>query len=113
VDIDNLSIDPGPSIHYSLEFRSVLEDHMTYLRSHQDTTLLTLEPNEAAKWRSDLFGILTTKQVPAKYHWVIMRANSMLSPTDFNEETTTLIIPSYSEVDKIQRIHQTRSKTSL
>lgn len=114
MDILNLAYKDGPTVYYDAAFRAVLEDHMTYLRGHQDTTLQQLEPHVVNKWRGDLFGFLTTINIPAHYQWLIMRMNSMSAPTDFDTNVETLLIPSPSEVEKIKAIHLTRiSKSTL
>lgn len=113
MNIDSLAQDTGPSVQFTMAFRSVLEDHMSFFRNHPDTILITVEPHDAAKWGSDLFGYLTLIKVPVRHHWVIMRINSMFSPTDFGENCISLLLPSFNEIDKIQRIHQIKSKTTM
>lgn len=114
MDILNLAYKDGPAIYYDASFRAVLEDHMTYLRNHEQTTLQQLEPHLVNKWRGDLFGFLSTLNIPAHYHWLIMRLNSMSAPTDFDLNVETLMLPSTSEVEKIKAIHVTRiSKSTL
>lgn len=110
MDIDKLAIDSGPSIYYDDAFRAVLEDHMSYLRSHPDTMIFPIEQNIADRWAGDLFGLLTSMKVEAYLHWVIMRMNMIYNPTDTNMSLTSLIIPSSKVLDTIKNIHKTKSK---
>lgn len=107
MEINNIAIDEGPSIYYRDSFRAVLEDHLGYLRGHEETTVYTIEPNIAYQWTADLFGFLNSKAVPAYMHWIIMRMNNMTSPTEMGEKVQTLLVPSsktLSTLAKIQRV---------
>ena len=40
MSLDALAIAEGPTLYYDDGFRAVIEDHMTYLRSHPTTTTI-------------------------------------------------------------------------
>ena len=106
----NQLIEPGAEVYYSAEFRNVLEDHMTYLREHSENSVQSIEPNIAYKYIGDLTGVLHHYRVPYHLHWVVMRMNNMTSPVDYRDTMLSLIIPSFSAVDKIRAAHKTQSK---
>lgn len=113
MDILNLAYRDGASIYYDEKFRAVLEDHMTYFRTHATTTLQQLEAHEVNKWRGDLFGFLNTLKIPAQFHWLIMRMNAMSAPTDLDVHVETLLLPSTSEIEKIRSIHAIQIKSTI
>lgn len=103
-------LSPGPEVYYSEAFRRVLEDHMTYLRMHSDTTLLTVESFTAYKHRGDLFRVLQSYNVPGYMHWTIMRMNNLTSPSDFKETTVSLLIPATGVLERMRSTHLSQSK---
>ena len=107
--LDTIS-DSGADIYYNSKFRVVLEDHMTFLRSHPDNDLLNIEPAQAYKYAGDLFGILQYYNLSPYLHWIVMRVNGMTSPTEFRDTTTALIIPSMSVIATIRNTHMSQSK---
>jgi len=107
MQIDNLMIAAGPSIYYSQSFRDVLEDHLTYLKNHSTTNVLSIEPMKAYKYEFDLYSLLREYNIPTHLHWLVMRLNDMVSPTDATVKIDHLIIPDFSTVDRIRQSHVT------
>jgi hypothetical protein len=106
--IDSLMAVPGADVNYDAGFRILIEDHMTYLRSHTTTSVLTVDGSMAYKYVGDLSGLLTHYQVPRHLHWVVMRMNNMTSNTDLTESTTSLILPDLSTVSKLSSTYRTK-----
>ncbi len=113
MDINLLAKGEGESIYYDTKFRSTLEDHLIYFRNHPKTLLNTFDANDCAKWTGDLIGFLTFLRIDAKYHWFIMRLNSMTSPAEMNDNVTSLMIPDFSEIEKIRSIFVIKTKTIM
>lgn len=113
MDIKKLAYNEGPSIYYDPKFRAVLEDHMSFLRMHDETIMIQLNAHEVHKWVGDLFGFLLTLNIPAHMHWVVMRINSLSTPTDLNDSISNLLIPSSKALQVIANLHNTRSKISF
>lgn len=110
MSILNELLDAGPDVYYTVEFRKTIEDHMTYLRTHTDTTILTVEPFIAYKYRGDLYRVLHHYNASAYLHWIIMRMNNWTSPTDFNENVTTLMVPSPTVIERMRAAFMAQSK---
>lgn len=108
--INELMVDPGPSIFYDSAFRNVLEDHMTFLREHSQTIQITVEPTQAYRFEHDLFGLLAHYNVPVHFHWLVMRMNKMTSPTDSHRDINTLLVPDHTVVEHIRQSHMTRRR---
>lgn len=110
MDIDNLAVQSGAAIYYDDSFRAVLEDHMTYLRTHELTRIIQVEAHIADRWAGDLCGLLVSLNVPSYLHWVIMRMNGMMSPQDNGVDLRVLLVPSNKTLESIKNIHKTKSK---
>lgn len=113
MSLQNLKVDFGSDKYYTPEFMAVLEDHLTYLRTHEDTVVLSVSNAEAERWSGDLYGYLLTRNVDARLHYVTMRLSGMSSPYDFGTEITTISVPSPVLVNSIRKIENTRKNIRL
>lgn len=109
MEIDKLAVNEGPAIYYRDSFHAVIEDHLAFLRSHEDTTIMDLQPNEAYRWTADLFGFLNSKGVPSYLHWTVMRMNGMTSPTEMDENVRTLMVPSVKIMTTLVNIQRVKA----
>jgi hypothetical protein len=112
MDVDKLMIQDGSKIYYDPDFRNVLEDHLTFLKTHSTTRNIVMDPQRVYKYESDLFGLLNDYNVPVSLHWLTMRMNDMTSPTDADLSITTLLLPDSSTVDQIRQSHMTTRKVN-
>ncbi|EKD89522.1 MAG: hypothetical protein ACD_33C00046G0003 [uncultured bacterium] len=103
--IDSLMTNTGPAIFHDQAFLAVLEDHMSYLRSHPTTVVLNIDPNKAYKYEFDLNGLLLLYSVPTYLHWLTMRMNNMTSPTDYRKDKLILLVPNDGIVGHIRQSH--------
>jgi hypothetical protein len=110
MDIHNLTTEEVDNDFYRGDLRNVLEDHLTYFRTHPNVGVLELEPALVYKYIYDLYGLLKYKNVPPQYHWLIMRMNLMSNPYEMPENLTTLLIPPYQEVELIKNTFKTNKK---
>lgn len=107
MQIDALMLNDGPTIYYDEDFRNVMEDHMTLLRTSATTQVIAVDPGKAYKYEFDLWGFLTEYNVPVELHWIAMRMNQMTSPMDFGPAVETMLIPDPGVISKIQQSHST------
>lgn len=112
MSLNTTLVDPGPDIYYTKQFRDVLEDHMVLLREHPNTKPMTIMPGESFQWRNDLFGLLSSKNIPRHLHWVIMRLNNYTSPRQFTTETMLLLVPDSTVLEKIRQSHNSSARIS-
>jgi hypothetical protein len=108
--IDNIATNPGPDIYYNQNFRVVLEDHMTFLRNHSETTTASVTPSQAFKYEGDLAWLLYELNIPAHLHWVVMRINKLNSPVDLGKDCNYLFIPNPSVIERIRSTYSTQNK---
>lgn len=105
--IEDLMSDPGPDVYYEEGFRNVLEDHMTYLREHAETIVLTVTPKQTDVYQFDLIGLLNELNVPMYLHWVIMRMNHLNTITQVPADLTGLLSPKANEISKLEQTYST------
>lgn len=108
--IEKYLLDTGPAIFYDEAFRSVLEDHLTFLRTHETTSDIVVTAIEAMRWRCDFYGLLETKGVSKHMHYITARVNNIKSSVDFQGEILEILIPNEDLVMMIAQTHQTVHK---
>lgn len=105
--IDNLLADHGSNIYYDPAFRNVLEDHMSFLKTHPDTKKINIESVYAYKYVGDLSGLLKHYNIDIYLHWVIMRMNGFTSFNEAGENIVELLLPDSRAIERIRQLHST------
>lgn len=108
MDIDAIQSNQGANIFYTEGLRSVFMDHLTYLRTHQNTYLIEIEPNLALKYTGDLFGLLRAKNFNPDYYWIIMKVNNIDNPTQCDETLASLLIPPKGLIESIKNVYNSK-----
>lgn len=108
--IDSLMSDQGADVYYSDGFRNVLEDHMTYLRTHQLTRVLDVTPKQAERFEYDLIGLLNELEVPVTLHWIVARMNHFDSIHEVPADLGSLLAPDPKEISKLLQSYNTTNK---
>lgn len=110
---------PRNSIYFDPVFRNMVEQHLSVLRYHPEVALDEISPDQVFRFRGDFFGLLQQKNIDPSLHWIYLRVNNLLSPTDFgnafNEEYTTsrvfnMIVPPESAIDTLRKRFLTERK---
>lgn len=96
----------GPAPYYSAPFRDVIEQHLPFLIA-TNTHDLAVEPHLAYKYRSDFYGLLRYLGVTPHMWWPTLRVNGMTSPTEYDEEKLTVLIPDFNEIEKLRTTYTT------
>lgn len=110
MNINSKIINTGQDIWFDPTFKSVLEDHMSYLRNHPNTQVKLLEPNLVIKYRFDLYSLLNECNIEPKYHWLLMRMNKINSPIDDFRLLEFIIIPDLTIVTRILSHFNSRNR---
>ena len=110
MQIDSLMKSDGPEIYYLDDFRNVLEDHMSYLRTHPATTTIQVEPMVAFKFEYDFYGLLQALNVSPHLHWVVLRMNLLTGSTDYRRDMLYLWLPDFTVVEHIRQSHMSTRK---
>lgn len=101
--IDNTYNDPG--------FFILLESHLTYLRTKNNVTAVTITQHQGYKFEGDLYGLLNDLSIEKKYHYIVMRVNYYLSSADYLGDRDSLLIPDLNEVELLKQIYDSKKTT--
>jgi len=110
MSLGNKMINIGDSTWYSPDFRTVLEDHMTYLRNHPDTQVQVVDASALIKYRFDMFSLFFFYRAEAYTHWVIMRMNEYNSPTEDFSNMGSYIYPSTKILGQILQHYRSQMR---
>lgn len=110
---------PRNSIYFDPVFRNLIEQHLSVMRFHPETIIDEIPSDQVFRFRGDFFGLLQQKNIDPSVHWIYLRVNNMVSPTDFgnafNEEYTdsrlfSMIVPPESLIDNLRKRFLTERK---
>ena len=99
--IDQLMIDSGPDTFYDDNFRNVLEDHMSYLRTLNSTYSISIDAQQAYVFTGDLQGLLQANGIAPELWWIVMRLNNFKSHSDIDGTLSYLLIPSQQVINQL------------
>lgn len=91
-------------------FKTVIEDHLNYLKNLEDTQILTLNQALVYRYEYDFYKILTAINIDKQLHWVTLRMNGRINPFESCSNLNTLLVPSLSSVLGLLNIHRTKTK---
>lgn len=112
MDIDQYAHNDGPNVFYNDDFRAVVEAHVDYLHTHEETQTLYLEPHIVDRYEFDLFGLMMNYKIPAYKHWIVLRMNNLYSMTNFPKDLLEIHIPSDGCINVLRQIYQTTHPTT-
>jgi len=91
-------------------FKTVIEDHLNYLKNLEDTQILTLNQALVYRYEYDFYKILTAINIDKQLHWVTLRMNGRINPFESCSNLNTVLVPSLSSVLGLLNIHRTKTK---
>lgn len=110
--INTMLIGDGGLTYYDQSYRNVLEDHMTYLRTHSETIVATVTPMQAYIYEFDITGLLNELGIPLYLHWTVIRMNNLFSLTKVPSDLIQLLIPSEKEINKLKQTFERQNSVS-
>lgn len=111
---------PRNEVYYDPVFRNMVEHHLSFLRFHPETTVDEISADQVYRFRGDFYGLLQQRNVEISEHWIYLRVNNMVSPTDFGtaflntyttERAFSLLIPPQSAIDTLRKRFLTERKS--
>lgn len=109
--IDTLAVPPGADVWYSDDFRNVLEDHMTLLRSNVGQ-YVRVEEFDLIKYQFDLYGLYRQYQVAEEHLWPTMRLNGLSDPTNVPQDLQGFYTPNIQLLSQILNHYNTGNRTN-
>lgn len=106
MDIDNLAT-VIENTYYSPTFIKLIEDHLTYLRTTNNVTVINLTNVQCVKFQGDFYGLLVDLKIEKTYHYAILRVNNYLSASDFDGSVAQIVVPDTTVIDRLKNTLQT------
>jgi hypothetical protein len=94
-------------VYFDPRFLTVIESHLTYLRSLPDNSFLTVTDLLAYKYEGDFYGLLFELGVPHYLHQIVLRINGYSSSADYKSEMHPIVMPKESAIQLIANTFQT------
>lgn len=88
----------------NFEFVAMVESHVQYFKDPDNHRLETIKPIDGNVWIGDLFGLFDFMGVDKNIHYLAMRINDYLCPSDYEGDKLDFIIP---DPTKFMRISNT------
>lgn len=88
------------SILYRPDFQVEIESFLNHLKASIQG-YIPVTPAEAYRFEYDYHALLRYKNVPYKYHWIVMRVNGFNSPFEGHPGITEIQVPDYKLIEKI------------
>jgi len=107
--IDNDDLSDFYDVGMTEDFKTVIEDHLNYLKNLNDTQVYILEQALVYRYEYDFYKILTAIKVDKRLHWVTLRMNGRINPFEKCSNLSTILIPSFSSVSELLNTHRTKT----
>lgn len=97
------------STYFTLEFKTLIEDHLTLLLKDPSTKKEPIPSELAMKYHRNFYALLADKgfHIDYKYHWAILRLNGFHHPAEFTHTKQFFIKPELSKLDVLMRVFRT------
>lgn len=90
------------------DYNIYIESLIVYLKEHPSTTSVAVVSEVGYLYRFDLTSFLLDNGIALEDHRLIMRVNGIVSATDIDETTTSLLIPNQALIDRLKSVYRTR-----
>lgn len=108
--IENLAQKPCATTFDDPAFRAVLEDHLTWLINHAQTTSVPVTAHQAEIYDFDWVGLLQDLKIPPDLFWLTIRMNGGMSLTDLPSTTRSLKVADYSVVKNLVMLNSSTKR---
>ncbi len=99
--IETLANDPANEIFDDVDFKNVLEDHLTWFINHPTTNIVPVTAHQVEVYDFDWIGLLRNLNIPSDLHWLVIRMNGGMSLTDIPLTLRALKVPDYDVVQNL------------
>lgn len=94
-------INTPEDIAKDVNYYEVMENHLSFMKTHRNTRTITVGMDQAAIYKGDFYGLLNSLHVDKKYHYPIMRVNGLLSSSDYDGVLTEILQPGEDVINDI------------
>ena len=99
--IEKLATEPAGTIFDDVDFKNILEDHLSWFIEHPNTSVLPVTAHQVEVYDFDWIGLLNTLNIQSDLHWLVIRMNGGKSLTDVPINLRALKVPDYSVVQNL------------
>ncbi len=99
--IETLAADPANTIFDDVDFKNVLEDHLSWFIDHPNTSVFPVTAHQVEVYDFDWIGLLKDLNIQSDLHWLVIRMNGGKSLTDVPLTLRALKVPDYSVVQNL------------
>jgi hypothetical protein len=100
------AIPDGGSVYYTPAWRNNIEFHLAWLLASAGTSTFAVADSDTIKYQFDFYGLLQAYNMPVWTHYIILRMNNLLAPTDYDGTLSIITIPSTGTVNRILSVYQ-------
>lgn len=98
----NTQADEG---YLRLAFKRVIEDHLTYLKNHEETKFVPVEPILVDRFDFDLIRIFNNLKIPPNLHWVVARMNNFDNYHNVPKDTAGFLVPDAKVISRLYQLN--------
>lgn len=106
--IDNAMITQPETYTLTDEYKAYVESIIPLLLNHPTSEPISITPETGWLYRGNLTAFLLDQKVGIEDHLVIYRMNDLNGPQDFDERSTSLIVPDRQYLSKLKQVYKTR-----
>jgi hypothetical protein len=108
--IESLAVPPASTNFDEPAFRAMLEDHLTWLVNHPNTTSLAVTAHLVDVYDFDWIGLLQALNVQPDLHWITVRMNGGMSLNDVPSTLRSLKVPDYNIIQNLIQLNASSKK---
>lgn len=109
MDIDKYSIGLDNLDYYDPDFRNVLEDHFSLLKTLASTKAVPVDGYLAVRYEFDFYGLMQQQNVPHQLHWLVMRLSGYTSPDQMSADLQSYYLPDPNYVESLRSVWSAKS----
>lgn len=89
-------------------FNEFLETHLEFLLKNKSRLTFQVDPDVGDKYIGDFYGLLTHFRIPIDQHYITMRLNEFISPSDYTGNPIIIIRTSDEHLALLKNIWRTK-----
>ncbi len=108
--IETLAADPANTIFDDVDFKNVLEDHLSWFIDHPNTNVFPVTAHQIEVYDFDWIGLLRNLNIQSDLHWLVIRMNGGKSLTDVPASLRALKVPDYDVVQNLVMLNSSTKR---
>lgn len=110
--IETLIVGSASAVYDSPEFKTIIEDHLSWLLSLESTRPVSVTPHQIEVYDFDWIGLLQALRVPIDLHWIVIRMNGGMSLTDVPNDLRAVYVPEINVISNLMMLNNSGKGTA-